>query len=53
MKKAFSFGFALSAALFVVVVTAGGSSAEVGDRPYAENSVVNEGTGQEVCSQGT
>ncbi|MFD0205635.1 MULTISPECIES: hypothetical protein [Saccharothrix] len=53
MKKALSVGFALSAAVFVVVVTAGGSSAEVSDKPYADNSVVNEGTGQEVCSQGT
>ncbi|MCE6995292.1 hypothetical protein LZG04_10785 [Saccharothrix sp. S26] len=53
MKKALSVGFALSAALFVVVVTAGGSSAEGAGEPYADNSVVNQGTGQEVCSQGT
>ncbi|MCS7480360.1 hypothetical protein ACFFQW_16545 [Umezawaea endophytica] len=45
-------GFALSAAVFVVVLTAGGSSADVSG-PYADNSVVNEGSGQEVCSQGT
>ena len=53
MKKAILAGLVLSAALFAAVVTSGVSSAHVGDKPYAQNSAVGRGSGQEVCSQGT
>jgi hypothetical protein len=53
LKKAILVGLTLSAALFGAVLVSGTSSADADNRPYADNSVMDPSTGQEVCSQGS